>query len=388
MTVLTPGQTLRNGQFFIEGELDPGRFSFSYLAKRSDGQRWVIKVLNPQVLAGLSDAEKDRQETLFWNEAIKLSKCSGTPHIARVESPFKEGKLLCLPMEYLAGDSLAKRPEQQLMEETALEYIRQIGSALAVIHAQGLIHRDICPANIYLRLLPKGQVEAVLTNFELAVNANTELSRTRTRELRHGFSPIELCTSGQTIGPYTDVYSLAATLYELLTGEVPCSSENRMLHGQSLKPPKEINPEILDRTAKAILAGMELPTKKRPQTVQKWLARFKLEDKEIQIPQLKFMEFKTPQPKPIDWGKWGAIWACLGVVVALLFGIADRLPSPKPTSQPTPQSTSTEQPSPQPIPQVEPTPQSTPTEQPASKASHHNFKLAVPIPLGEVTHVA
>ena len=58
--------TLQNGKYILERELGRGRFAISYLAKRSDGERWVIKVLNPQVLAGLNAIEKDRQETLFW----------------------------------------------------------------------------------------------------------------------------------------------------------------------------------------------------------------------------------------------------------------------------------------------------------------------------------
>lgn len=364
MTVLIPGQTLRNGQYTIERELGFGRFSISYLAKQSNGEHWVIKVLDPQVLVGLSYEEKERQEKLFWNEADKLSKCMGIPNIAKVKAPFKEGKVLCLPMEYLAGGNLvqqlAERTEPQLEEDTALEYVRQIGSALAVIHEQGIIHRDICPANIYLRLLSRGKVEAVLTNFELAVDANTELSRTRTRNLSDGFSPIEVYTSGQTIGPYTDIYSLAATLYELLTGKVPCSSENRMLHGEVLEPPMEINPAISERIANAILVGMALPTNKRPQMVQAWLTQLEPEDEVAQISQRKH--------KFVDWGKWGAIWGFLSLVVAILLGIADKWPSLQPAEQPKPQST--------------------PAEQSIPQSSHNNSEVMTSLPLGELIHVA
>lgn len=190
-TVLTIGQSLQNGQYTIERELGQGRFSISYVALKSDGTRWVIKVLNPQLLLGLSDAERDRQETLFMQEAAKLSECSRTPHIAQVGRPFKADNLLCLPTEYLAGNSLAERAESKLLEETALGYIQQIGAALTVVHEQELVHRDIRPANIFLRIR-ESTVEAVLTNFELAVDCDTELSRTRKKELTDGFSPIEL----------------------------------------------------------------------------------------------------------------------------------------------------------------------------------------------------
>lgn len=366
MTVLTSGQVLQNGKYSytIERELARGRSSISYLAQRSDSERWVIKILNPQVLVDLSESERDRQESLFWQEAIKLSKCSGTPHIAKFESPFKEGPVLCLPVEYLKGDSLAKRPDQQLVEETALDYIRQIGNALTVVHKQGLIHRDICPTNIYLRSLPKGKSEAVLTNFELAVDTGTVLSRTRTRELTDGFSPIELCTSGQTIGPYTDVYSLAATLYELLTGEIPCSAEDRMLMGKSLRSPQAINSLISDRTTKAIMIGMKLSTKKRPQSVQKWLSRLKPEDE----------EFKEEESESTDWGKWQAIWAAAAVFVALFAILQAWLPLRKSNPQSTPQ--------------VAPVPQATPTEEPSSQLPDQYSKFVFCLPIGEPIDVA
>ena len=58
MTALSPGQTLRSGQYTIERELGCGRFSISYVAVKPDSTRWVIKVLNPQLIAGLSEAER------------------------------------------------------------------------------------------------------------------------------------------------------------------------------------------------------------------------------------------------------------------------------------------------------------------------------------------
>ncbi len=128
--------------------------------------------------------------------------------------PFVEGDLACLPVEYLVGDSLAKRQQPMLTESVALAYVRQVGKALAVVHGQGLVHRDIRPSNIFLRI-EGSRVDAVLTGFGLAVNCDTALTRTRTRELIDGFSPFELYGRDRPVGAYTDVYSLAATLYEL-----------------------------------------------------------------------------------------------------------------------------------------------------------------------------
>ena len=118
--------------------------------------------------------------------------------------------------EYVDGNSLGDRAQRQLLEPTALDYIRQIGAALTVMHQQNLVHRDVRPANLLLRI--QGNP------FGLALDAGSSLTKTRPKELIDGFSPLELYGSGQTLGPYTDVYSLAATLYELLMGEVPVSA--------------------------------------------------------------------------------------------------------------------------------------------------------------------
>jgi eukaryotic-like serine/threonine-protein kinase len=304
---LTPGQVLQNGKYTIERELGRGRFGITYLAKRSDGERWVIKILNPSVLAALSPAERDRLETMFWQEAVKLEKCSGTPHIVKTAMPFKEGPIVCLPMEYVSGQSLADRAEPKLLEETALEYVRQIGEALAVVHQKGLVHCDIRPANIFLKLQGK-EVKAILTDFGLALSCDAELTRTRTKERSDGFSPIELYSRGQPVGPYTDVYSLAATLYELLTGEVPVSAGDRKLGGSELISPRGKNPEISGKTTKAILSGMALMPKKRPQTIDEWLK---------QLPALPSPVTAIPDSK-VNWSKWQTYWGAAGVLVTLL----------------------------------------------------------------------
>jgi len=82
---LGPGDTLQAGKYTIERRLRVGLTSVSYLAKRADGSRWALKVLDPQVVVGLSDVEKNRAESLFMQEAVKLARCSGTSHIIESE---------------------------------------------------------------------------------------------------------------------------------------------------------------------------------------------------------------------------------------------------------------------------------------------------------------
>ena len=312
---LGPGDTLQGGKYEIEKWLRSGLTTVSYLAKRLDESRWVIKILDPQVLVGLSDEERNRAETLFIQEAVKLERCSETPHIVRTGLYFKAGDLLCLPVEYVGGDSLAERPQLKLTEEMALTYVRQIGEALAVIHGQGLVHRDIRPSNIFLRIIEGNRVDAVLTGFGLAMDCDTPLTRTRARELKDGFSPVELYARGRPVGTYTDVYSLAATLYELLTGVVPASAEMRREDERTFVPPRILNSDITEVTSEAVVAGMSFWAKDRPQTVTDWLARLdgeglaKLEGKGKALPKVG--------KNTVDWAKWGVIWTAVGVMAAV-----------------------------------------------------------------------
>jgi len=135
------GQKLRDGKYTIEKELGRGLFSITYRARRREGKIVALKALNEELRF---HKDYERLETMFFGEAVKLAKCNH-PHIVKVETPFKEGEIWCMPMEYIAGVDLAKRENPILPEEEALEYICQVGEALSEVHRQGLLHRDIRP---------------------------------------------------------------------------------------------------------------------------------------------------------------------------------------------------------------------------------------------------
>ena len=332
---LKVGQTLQNGKFLVEKEWARGHFDISYLAKKPDGERCLLKVLDTKLLSTLSDTERSRLATMFRQEAVKLAKLRGTPNIIQTEMPFEENDVVCLPIEYVQGNSLDIRPQPTLSEEVALEYIKQIGEALIVVHSQQLVHRDVRPSNIMLRIR-NGYAEAVLTNFGLAIDCDTELTYTRRRELVDGFSPIELYSRGKALGPYTDIYSLAATLYELLTGEMPVSAEelkhaeDKDLDRKTLIAPQTKNPDISGKTVKAIRAGMELYPKKRPQSVAEWLSKL----------DLKHENTNNIKQKNVNWLKWQTFWQALAAVIVLLVGIPAwltlRVSKESPTNQQSP----------------------------------------------------
>ncbi|MDB9305439.1 serine/threonine-protein kinase [Nodularia spumigena CS-591/12] len=259
------GQQLQGGKYVIEQELGKGGFGITYRAKDNNGRLVVIKTLNEQVQRR-PDFANFQQD--FLNEAIKLAKCSH-PHIVRIYEVIHEDVLWCMVMEYIDGEDLASRVENQgvLAEAEALSYIQQIGEALIVVHNNGLLHRDIKPQNIMLR---SGKSEAVLIDFGIARDFSPNLTQTHTQLLSDGFAPIEQYDQRAKRGAYTDVYALAATLYFVLTGEVPTMSPIRAI-GTQLIAPKQINFSISDRLNQAILQGMALKPENRPQSVQEWL---------------------------------------------------------------------------------------------------------------------
>ena len=218
-------------------------------------------------------------------------------------------------LEYVEGNNLGEIVKARgfLPEKEALVYIQQIGQALIEVHKQGLLHRDIKPENIMVRA---GSHQAILIDFDLARGFDSPLTSRRKWE---EFTPIELYSNSQRQqerrGVWSDLYSLAATLYVLLTGQHPVSAIERKENNQRLTPPQELNEQIKDSTNQAILHGMELEPDKRPQTVEEWLGELGLS---------RGIAFSLPllKAQPL----WALILDILGVLAifaALISGLKD-----------------------------------------------------------------
>jgi len=287
------GDTL-NGQYRIERRLNSGRYGTTYLARDDRDRRWVIKTPSDELLSNLATDKRQALERKFQEEADRISECNH-PHVVSAKGAFREGDRVCIPMQYIDGVDLESRATRQLEESEALTYIRQIGDALQAVHKCEIVHRDVKPANIVVR---SGKPEAVLIDFGLARGFAHPLTSVKSTT-EDGYAPIELYYPDGKRGPYTDVYSLAATLYNLLTGEVPPSAEKRAAGSEKLIDPKQINARISDATNDAILEGMKLGPQERPATVEAWL---------------NLLPSPDPEPTPDD----GIRWAQIGVWIAIL----------------------------------------------------------------------
>jgi serine/threonine protein kinase len=260
------GTRLQNGRYEINKVLGYGGSGITYHAKENpQGNAVAIKTLN--VLIQNQDDFSKHQER-FIQEAFCLAKCNH-PHVIKVHNVCQEGELWCMIMDYISGGTLRQYVDYKngLEEEEALTYIRQIGSALTYIHDQGFIHRDVKPANIMVR---KNNMQAILIDFGLAREFVQDKIQTHTNSRTESFAPLEQYELRAKRGTYTDVYALAATLYYVLTLQLPFPAPFRQ-QGANLIPPKYHNPDISDSVNNAILKGMELRPENRTQTIQEWL---------------------------------------------------------------------------------------------------------------------
>ncbi len=260
------GTILQGGKYTLIQEIGRGGFGITFKATHHYlGQDVVMKTINERLRQHPDFAKFERQ---FQDEARRLATCIH-PHIVRVSDFFVEDGLPYMVMEYIPGETLGNAfvlPAIPLPEATAIHYIRQIGAALQVVHNNGLLHRDIKPDNIILR---QGTQEVVLIDFGIAREFNGSVRQTHTGMVSEGYSPLEQYLTQAPRTPATDVYGLAATLYALLTAQVPLPALLR--DREKMPSPRELQPHLSAAVNQAVMRGMAVDSRFRPATVAEWL---------------------------------------------------------------------------------------------------------------------
>ncbi len=205
MNIVIPG-------YDIEGEIGEGAMASVYLAtQRSLERKVALKVMAAALAADPSFCER------FLREGKTLARLSH-PHTVTIHDIGNVGELYYMAMEYLPNGTLKERIAAGLTPEQGVTLIRQIASALGYAHAQGLVHRDVKPANILFR----ADGTAVLSDFGIAKSLDD-----RTQFTQAGFavgtpsymSPEQ--ARGQEIDGRADLYALGVVLYEILVGKLP-----------------------------------------------------------------------------------------------------------------------------------------------------------------------
>lgn len=259
-------QTLQDGKYILSDVLGQGGFGTTYRATHRDLQQTVvIKTLSP---ANREHPQFAQVEHLFRDEARRLAVCTH-PNIVRVSDFFTEDGIPYMVMDYIPGKTLDQVvfPHQPLPEAIAIHYIRQIGAALHLVHSNGLLHRDVKPQNIILR---EGTDEVVLIDFGIAREFTPGVTQEHTSLLSVGYAPIEQYAHREKRSAATDVYGLAATLYALLTAQVPIASILRSR--QPMAAPRDLQSSISTVVSQAVMRGMAVEPQFRPPTIADWLA--------------------------------------------------------------------------------------------------------------------
>ncbi len=276
---LLPYNTTLNARFLIGRVLgNPGGFGITYLAwDRSLHTRVAIKEFFPtgisvrsrenstvRIEGGVTEADYRDGIRVFLEEARTLARFSH-PNIARVRDFFEENNTAYLVMDFYDGCSLSeylKRSGGTLSESHILNTIKPVLAGLKQIHDQGFLHRDIKPSNI--QMTPDGT--AVLLDFGSARQYMREKTTTLSVILTPGYSPVEQYYAKGEQGPWTDVYSVAASIYYLVTGTIPPSAIDR-IHDDSLTPAIELNTSLSHAFSNAISKGMSIKPNNRPQNI-------------------------------------------------------------------------------------------------------------------------
>ena len=259
------GKTLSNGKYTLQEAIGQGGFGITFKAVHHFlDQTVVIKTLNESLRSQPDFADFQRK---FQDEARRLASCIH-PNIVRVSDFFIEDDRAYMVMDYIPGKTLEDLvfPNRPLTEAIAIQYIRQIGSALQVVHRNGLLHRDIKPQNI---ILHERTQEVILIDFGIAREFTPNSTQTHTQIMSVGYAPIEQYLAQEKRSPASDVYGLAATLYALITATVPTASILR--DHERMPEPRELQPSISPSANQAILRGMAMNAIARPASIEDWL---------------------------------------------------------------------------------------------------------------------
>lgn len=211
----------------------------------------------------------------FVEEAKRLAKFQNESGIVKVFDSFTENDTAYIIMEYLDGETLTERlkREKTIPEDEAIEMFMPIMASLENVHAEGILHRDIAPDNIFLT--SAGEVK--LIDFGASRYATTSHSRSLTVIIKPGYSPEEQYRSRGDQGPHTDVYAIGATLYKAITGKTPPDAMERRakFEGQNkdiLEEPHRINKQISAVREVAILNAMNVRVEDRTPNIKTFMS--------------------------------------------------------------------------------------------------------------------
>ena len=277
---------LKNGEYRIIRTLGQGGFGITYLAEQKRLNRSVVLkeffmsdycAREHDTLRVTLGTDSSREMIEHFRDKFVKEACNiaalDHPNIVRVIDVFEENGTAYYVMEYHSAGSLGSLVDNRgaLNEDDALYYIRQVASALKYVHSRKMMHLDVKPDNI----LVNSRGEAVLIDFGLSKrydNKGKATSAASTYGTSPGYTPMEQYGEGGVgeFSPATDIYSLGATLFTLLTGEIPPPAL-RLVDSRSLQSDLA-EKNVSGAVAEAIIKSMSFMREARPQSIDEFLS--------------------------------------------------------------------------------------------------------------------
>ncbi len=324
---LDPG-TILAGKYIIGKALGFGGFGVTYVGWDKQLERRVAikeyypsefatRMMHEQDLIIASGEKKHSQYTAgkekFLEEGKKLAQVGDIEGIVHMYDCFEANNTAYIVMEYLEGETLATllEREKKLTEQQTMDIMIPILQALSEVHEKGIFHRDIAPDNVFLTKDEQGKIHAKLIDFGAAKFLTTSHSKSLTVLIKQGYSPEEQYQTHSNQGKHTDVYSAAAVMYRMVTGEVPPDALERRASLESKKkdlldPPGKYNPDLTKNVEVALLNAMNVRIEDRTETAPKFIR---------ELVSAEPVAERRPTVRRIDFGHW-PIWAKIGVPLA------------------------------------------------------------------------
>ncbi|MTV48313.1 protein kinase [Heliobacillus mobilis] len=276
-----PSRTLLKNRYVIGRVLGHGGFGITYLAWDTTlNTRVAIKEYFPRDLTTRSYGNltvfiytgNARNQYLygldkFLEEARALARFAHHPGIVAIQDFFQENETAYMVMQYMEGMTLKEYLDSvgRITYDTALSILMPVMDAVREVHAAGMLHRDISPDNIYITKTKQVKI----LDFGAARYALGDFTQNISILLKPGFSPEEQYRSRGHQGPWTDVYSLAATLYMAITGLIPPAAIDR-LHADLIQAPSQLGVTIQREVEWALLKGLSVKAENRYQSVKEF----------------------------------------------------------------------------------------------------------------------
>ena len=318
---LKPG-TILDGKYLVGEMLGQGGFGITYIGfDLLLEQKVAIKEYYPMSTGMVS---RENSTTVVWSSAVmqksgmekgfdsflkearKMAKLGGIPGVVGVKSVFIQNETAYIVMDFIEGETLLKKLQKNgpMDFDSCVKLMTPIMQALAEVHEHGIIHRDISPDNIMVR--PDGKL--ILLDLgaakDLDIQGNDGSVQSSQMVAKHGFSPIEQYSKSGKVGPWTDIYAMAATIYYCCTGILPPPATDRTIDDTLACQP------LLTQAQFGILADcMRMRPQDRPQSMDTLLQMLthpqgeaKAEPPKV-IPEVeppKPVETKAAPPKPME----------------------------------------------------------------------------------------